>query len=361
MSLEDRRQALHRVQEARNSKVVAYVMADRLTTPPIPGMSTRLAAEPQLQLADHLNSLGRVENLDLFLYTRGGDTNSVWPLVNMCREFCEKFALLVPFRAHSAGTLIGLGADEIVMGPFGELSPIDPETTNPFNPVFENDPSKRKPISVEDVASYMELARDKEYVGLEREEHILEVFRGLSHHVHPLALGNVFRTLRQTRLLARKLLELHMDAERDKERIDTIIDTLTVELYSHHHVIGREESLSFMGEGFVKIPSEEEEQAMSDLFEHYAKAFKLRTRFNLLEFLGDEVEREIVVIGAYIESESLAHVFRCKSILSAKSQLPPNVQVQAPPGQPIPRVPGFPLSMTVQPVWQGWEPNEGGD
>lgn len=360
MSLEERRQALLRLQEARNSKIVAYVMSDRLATPPIPGTNTRLAAEPQLQLVDHLNSLGRVENLDLFLYTRGGDTNSVWPVVTMCREFSEKFALLVPFRAHSGGTLIGLGADEIVMGQFGELSPIDPETANPFNPVFEDNPSKRKPISVEDVASYMELARDKERVGLEKDEHILEVFKGLSHHVHPLALGNVFRALRQIRLLAEKLLGLHMDTENDKQRIETIIDTLTVRLFSHHHVIGREESLSFMGEDFVKVPSKEEEQAMWDLFEHYAEALELRSRFNMLEYLGDEVQREIVVNGAYMESENLAHVFRCKSILSATSQLPPNIQVQVAPGEPIPRVPGFPLAMTVQPVWQRWELNEGG-
>ena len=360
MSLVERRQALLRLQEVRKSKVIAYVLSDRLSTAPIPGMNTRLAAEPQLQLADHLRSLGRVENLDLFLYTRGGDTNSVWPLVTMCREFAEKFRLLVPFRAHSGGTLIGLGADEIIMGRLGELSPIDPETANPFNPLFENDPNKRKPISVEDVASYMELAKD-ERIGLEKEDHMLEVFKALSAQVHPLALGNVFRALRQIRLLAKKLLELHMDTEKDKQRIETIVDTLTVKLYSHHHIIGREEAISFMGEDLVKVPSADEEQAMWDLFEHYAEGLELRTRFNLLEFLGDEVQREIVVTGGYMESENLGHVFRCNSILSAISQFPPNVQVQVPPGQPIPRIPGFPVAMIVQPVWERWERNEGGE
>ncbi|MBU0734226.1 MAG: hypothetical protein KKG10_08760, partial [Proteobacteria bacterium] len=44
----------------------------------------------------------------------------------MLREFCEKLAVLVPFRAHSAGTTLALGADEIVMGPLGELGPVDP-------------------------------------------------------------------------------------------------------------------------------------------------------------------------------------------------------------------------------------------
>jgi len=360
MSLAERRQVLLRLQEARKSKVIAYVLSDRVSTPPIPGMNTRLAAEPQLQMVDHLRSLGRVENLDLFLYTRGGDTNSVWPLVTMCREFSDKFTLLVPFRAHSGGTLVGLGADEIIMGAFGELSPIDPETVNPFNPLFENDPNKRKPISVEDVASYMELAKD-ERVGLEKQDHMLEVFKGLSAQVHPLALGNVFRALRQIRLLAEKLLKLHMDAKKDKQRIETIMDTLAAELYSHHHIIGRDEAISFMGKGLVKVPTAEEEQAMWDLFEHYAEALELRTRFNLLEFLGDEAQREIVVTGAYMESENLAHVFRCNSILSATSQFPPNIQVQVPPGQPAPRIPGFPLAMSVQPVWQRWELNEGGE
>jgi ClpP class serine protease len=46
----------------------------------------------------------------------------VWPLVTLLRQYCKRLAVLVPFRAHSAGTLISLGADEIVMLPGSELA-----------------------------------------------------------------------------------------------------------------------------------------------------------------------------------------------------------------------------------------------
>lgn len=55
--------------------------------------------------------------LDLFIYSRGGDSDVPWSIVSMFREYCKKgsFSVLIPYRAHSAATVISLGADEIVM------------------------------------------------------------------------------------------------------------------------------------------------------------------------------------------------------------------------------------------------------
>lgn len=46
----------------------------------------------------------------------------------------KQIEVIVPYRAHSTGTLIAIGADKIIMGRLGELSPVDPSTGHPFNP-----------------------------------------------------------------------------------------------------------------------------------------------------------------------------------------------------------------------------------
>jgi ClpP class serine protease len=49
-----------------------------------------------------------------------------WRLISLFREYAAKVAVLLPYRAYSAATLLALGADEIVMHPFAEMGPIDP-------------------------------------------------------------------------------------------------------------------------------------------------------------------------------------------------------------------------------------------
>jgi len=104
MAFRERLELIKRIQELRGSKVVAYVTSDRRTFPPgfplFPALNTKLATEAQIFLYDQLRSLGKTDNLDLFLYTRGGETDSVWPLVSIFREYAlRRFAVLVPFRA----------------------------------------------------------------------------------------------------------------------------------------------------------------------------------------------------------------------------------------------------------------------
>jgi ClpP class serine protease len=323
-------------------------------------MGTQLASEPQLLIYDHLRRIGKVKKLDLFLYTRGGETDAVMPFVNAIREHCEIFGVLVPFRAHSGGTLICLGADEIVMGPFGELSPIDPTTGNQFSPIDELNPKARKGISVEDVTSYMALAKDKNKVGIEDEKNVLEVFKTLSQAVHPLALGHVNRVHTHIRLLADRLLRLGQNRKLGDKKAKEVVDVLTEKLYSHTHAIGRQEARELVDADIVKFASEEEERLMWDLFEEYATLMSLRQRFNIKEYMGKQVQREITVNGAFLESENMPHLFQCASVITQRSELPPNFQVQVQVGQPIPLIPGFPTQFSVELIREGWQLNEGG-
>ena len=360
MPYRQRKSIIENIEKVRGSKVISYVTGDRPTRIAIAGMGTQLSSEPQLLIYDHLRKIGKVKKLDLFLYTRGGETDAVIPFVNAIREHCEIFGVLVPFRGHSGGTLICLGADEIVMGPFGELSPIDPTTGNQFSPIDELNPKARKGISVEDVTSYMALARDKNKVGIDDEKSNLEVFKTLSQAVHPLALGHVNRVHTHIRLLADKLLRLGPNRKLDAKKVKEVVDVLTEKLSSHTHAIGRREAQELMGAEVVKFASEEEERLMWDLFEEYATVMNLRQRFNIKEYMGEQIQREITVNGAFVDSEKMSHIFRCASVITQRSELPPNFQVQVQMGQPIPLIPGYPTQFSLELIREGWQLNEGG-
>ena len=79
-------------------------------------------------LGDALAAMGKVDNLDLMLHTFGGSGETAEKIVEMCRQHCKgEFRVIVPNVAKSAGTLIALGADKIIMGYCSELGPIDPQ------------------------------------------------------------------------------------------------------------------------------------------------------------------------------------------------------------------------------------------
>lgn len=354
------KESILKLQESRNSKVLLYFLSDRRSTVSIPGMNTVLAGEPYLLMYDHLRMMGRVPNLDLVIHTRGGSLDAVWPLVSLCREMSEHFSVLVPMIAHSAGTLLCLGADEVLLATSATLSPIDPTTSNPFNPVDNR--GVPKGISVEDVVSYFRLARDKSKgTGIHDEQNILQIFKQLSTSVDPLALGNVNRVYTQIRLLAQKLLNLHSDQFSNREHINKIVKILTEELYSHSHQIGVTEAIDLFGDKFIRRPSPQVEQAMWDIFECCAKALKLRSTFNIKEWIGSETQKTLETVGAMLCSEKLDHAFISKLTIRQLPELPPQVQVQIPPGQQMPLIPGLPTKINIEKISEGWYPINAGE
>src|SRR5438105_2869308 len=118
MPLAERRALIRTIEEARGSTVLVHLLSDRRVSQgaQVPGMTTQLAGEAYPYIFRQLRRLGHVAHLDLVLHTQGGHLDAVWPIVRLCRSFCDSFSVLVPFRAYSAGTLICLGADTVIMG-----------------------------------------------------------------------------------------------------------------------------------------------------------------------------------------------------------------------------------------------------
>lgn len=365
MSFETRKELIKQIEQLRGSRVITHINGDRRCFPPgfdLPGIRTQLATEAQVWFYKTLKDIGQTDNIDLFLYTRGGSVDSIWPLVNLFREFTQKkFSVLVPFRAHSAGTMICLGSDQIVMGEAAELSPIDPSTGNQFNPIDEINKNNRKPISVEDVTSYIELAKDPSKVGIQDSDHILEVFKRLSEEVNPLALGNVNRVHIQIRDLARKLLKYKDNSDKEKQRVETIVDTLTRDLFSHNHAINRNEASKLFGNGFIENSSNELQDIMWDLYQDYSDTMNLEKtlcRDEYIEIINRE--KEFIIYSGFIESTEGSYVYKSKIEIQQGSVLPNGTNLQVSDPQQLQNMINM-LSKTESKIMEfGWTENSEG-
>jgi hypothetical protein len=306
------------------ARIISYVLADKLQGP-----QASIAMDALGLFYRHLECIGDTPSIALYLYSRGGDTMVPWRLVNLIREYCSSFVALVPYKAHSAATLICLGADKIVMGKMGELSPVDPSVANDFNPSApQGAGAARIPISVEDVSAYFKLATER--AGLTTPETKLGAFQQLTQHVHPLALGNVARSHSQIRELSRKLLELHMKAGSDDEKtaISGIVDVLTEKLYSHQHLIPRNEARDLIGLP-VEYASPEVERLMWELFDVYQVDLGIGTALNTAQLLGNDAEVDISLAIARIETRDSEDDFLMSGKITRSPQQgqPPVVNV----------------------------------
>lgn len=305
MSRENRIEKIKEIENKHGTRVITYITGDRR------GFETRIHPEVQNIFYEHLAVIGNQKKIDLYLYTTGGVIMAAWGLVNLIREFCDELAVIIPFKALSTGTLIALGADEIIMGKLGQLGPVDPSITTPYNPSAPGMPGQVLPVSVEEVSGYFELAKDKGITNLRKESELSTIFKQLSDKVHPLALGNVYRAKEQIKVLSKKLLSFHMDGTKESKKIDNIIKLITRYLYSHDYVIGRREAKKEIG---LKIRDPEEistdfEKTIYDLFKIYQDSMELSNPFIPQIFMGNNETKIGVFKRAFIESSVRTDVF----------------------------------------------------
>lgn len=78
-----------------------------------------------------LTDVDPTQELHLLLYSPGGDGETAVRLLRTAHARCKKLTVIIPDQAKSAGTLLALGAHEIVMGPPSDLGPIDPQMQLP--------------------------------------------------------------------------------------------------------------------------------------------------------------------------------------------------------------------------------------
>jgi len=220
LKAEERVGLIERLEQLRNSKVLVYFsyspLDDTILVP----------------LYKELKEIGHVKKIDLILHSYGGAVDTPYKVVMLVREFCEEFAVIVPFVAKSAASMLVLGADEVVMGPISELGPIDALVKHPVYkdiliPVqavsYCLDYLQRSIMNSPDpgIASFMATP--------------------LLEKLDPWLIGDYEKTIKASRQYAENLLSRYM-LKNDPEQVQKVTNALTEGYFSHGYPIGRREA-----------------------------------------------------------------------------------------------------------------------
>lgn len=121
---EERKLQLRRISALRGGRDVLVFAADL----------NKAAAPISITYADILPIQDQLANLqgsalDLILETPGGSGEVTEDVVRLIRSKYESVAVIVPGWAKSAGTILAMAGDEIIMGPASALGPIDAQIT----------------------------------------------------------------------------------------------------------------------------------------------------------------------------------------------------------------------------------------
>lgn len=111
------RDALRRVENEFGCEVVLY--------------SGYVGEDGYGQLLKVVTDIDTDKRLLLMLSTYGGDADSAYKIARYCQNSFIGFDIYVPGPCKSAGTLIVLGAETILMSPFSELGPLDVQLYKP--------------------------------------------------------------------------------------------------------------------------------------------------------------------------------------------------------------------------------------
>jgi len=288
----DRLELYRKIEQLRNSKLLVYITSTKQ------GMETQIADDILPLFVEHLDKIDGADKISLYLYTNGGNTLTAWSLVNLIRSYSHKFEVIIPANCFSSGTLISLGANNVVMTKQACLGPIDPSVNGALNPMIPgiNDPQAKVPVSVEFVNAYLEMAKND--FGIHDEKCMSELLKDLSNKIHPLVLGQVYRSKSQIQRLARNLMKWQ---GLDKTKEDAIIKFLCSESGSHDYTIRRMEARENLGLNIEK-PSEELYSVIKAIYDDISRELEFAVPYDPRLLIGIDDEKLYTFRRGLIES-----------------------------------------------------------
>ncbi|CDA30261.1 uncharacterized protein BN681_00562 [Clostridium sp. CAG:492] len=225
MAFESRKIIYNKIQEKRKRPLLVYVTSIR------PGINVMMAQDVIPEIIRHIDAIKDTENgIDIFIISTGGDPIVSLRIDNLLRDRFKNISAMIPYNAYSAATLLALGADEIIMHPYANLGPVDPQLTvnRPNQPPMN--------FAYEDIKKYVEFVKD---IGISDQELMEKSFELLTKEVGTVPIGVAKRSSQLALSLSEKLLSSHMQ---DKAKAKSISEMLNTAFYHHGYPLSRNEA-----------------------------------------------------------------------------------------------------------------------
>ena len=189
-------------------------------------------------------------NVLLVLVTEGGDAHCAFRIARCLQNHYQKFTVFVPGYCKSAGTLLALGAHEIVMSEHGELGPLDVQD-NKKDDLFgtqsgltaQNAIAEIRQQAFEAFEQYFVtmMIRSRNRIALRTATNVASslvtgMFSPLLEKLDPLYVGEIARASAIARDYGIRLLERSTNMNIEQ------LDQLITEYNSHHFVIDQVEA-----------------------------------------------------------------------------------------------------------------------
>lgn len=275
MSIRSRVDLYRKIEELRDRPLIVYATSPRFNA------GGKMGSDAIPEICDQIAALPtNSRKADLLIVSSGGDPMVAWRTISMLREKVDDLGVLVPHTAYSAATLLALGADEIVMHPFANLGPIDPQID--IQRKGKDGKTENVHFGSEDMEGFLEFARKK--VGLSDQANMLEVFKLFCAEAGPISIGIATRGSQLSVQLGIKLLQTRKRIKRDDRKAKEIVDRLNKQYFNHGYALSRNEAKEI---GLnVKYPPEGLEQAMWDLWREIEVDIKARHPFNPMSMVA---------------------------------------------------------------------------
>ena len=195
MSYQTRKIIYKEIERIRKRPLITYVTSIR------PGENVQMATDIIPFLIRQINKIKNADSIDIIILSNGGDPIVPWRIISILRERFNNIGVLVPYTAYSAATLLALGADEIIMHPYANLGPLDPQLS------FPDSNGKQKNVGYEDIIKYIDFVKD---VSNNEPTVLINSLDKLTKELSPTMIGFAKRSSSLGLTMSKKLLETHI-------------------------------------------------------------------------------------------------------------------------------------------------------
>lgn len=197
-------EAIKQLGVLRNSEVIVYCARDGYRKP--------IDSKDGPAFYEMLRRGGKRKCISLLLHTEGGELNEAYRITELLREYSVRLEVMVPYKAHSAGTILCLGADSLILGPLAELTPLRP-TIKADRPMPLGVPNV---LGAEEVEAIANMGRI--WFGLSSSEEKMELMTLLFKRIYPSVCGAAYLADRYICKLADNLIRKRRPRWSTKER-----------------------------------------------------------------------------------------------------------------------------------------------